>query len=248
MKNILKLILISFFVFISYASGEVIKFSSSTYEGEIKNGKAHGFGTLTFTDGTKYVGQFKKNIIHGNGKYMDLDGNITSGKWTHGKIKKKIDINNREIVKLDRLTGKVNYFETKGSGGNNLWFEAVPKVLSDEEIASANKSNIELDIFDMPSVFSTDYGDEDKIKELLAEKTEKVLAEDNQLNNGSSKNGLSKIAKNNNIVYVLTEKGQRDKQSSERVATNTSGQTETKVATSSSSSSSGSSSGSGSGC
>ena len=246
MHNIFKLIVISFFIFISYASGEVIKFSSSTYEGELKNGKAHGFGTLTFTDGTKYVGEFKKNIIHGNGKYMDLDGNITSGKWTHGKIRKKIDNNNREVLKLNRLTGKVNYFETKGSGGNNLWFEAVPKVVSAEEMAAAaNKSNIELDIFDTPSVFSIDYGNEDKIKELLAEKIEKVSAEDNKLNNGSSK-----IAKNNNIVYVLTEKGQRDKQSSEQAASNTTGQTETQVATSSSSSSSGSggSGGSGSGC
>ena len=243
MRNIFKLIVISFFIFTSYASSEVIKFSSSTYEGELKNGKAHGFGTLTFTDGTKYVGEFKKNIIHGNGKYIDLDGNITSGKWTHGKIRKKIDINNREVVKLNILTGKVNYFETKGSGGNNLWFEAVPKVVSAEEIAAANQSNIELDIFDTPSVFSTDYGNEDKIKELLAEKIEKVSAEDNKLNNGSSK-----IAKNNNIVYVLTEKGQRDKQSSEQTASNTTGQTETQVATSSSSSGSGGSGGSGSGC
>ena len=85
MNIIFKLIIVLFFI--SSASAEVIKFSSSTYTGEIKKGKAHGSGIMTFADGTKYIGQFKKNIIHGKGTYIDKDGNAISGKWKYGKIK-----------------------------------------------------------------------------------------------------------------------------------------------------------------
>ncbi len=40
---------------------------SGVYEGERKDGKMHGFGTYTYTNGTKYVGYWKENMMHGEG-------------------------------------------------------------------------------------------------------------------------------------------------------------------------------------
>ena len=74
---------------ITYA--ETLKFGTSTYEGEIKKGKAHGIGTITFVDGSKYEGKFKRNKIHGKGKFTDLDNNIFEGKFSRGKFRNKID-------------------------------------------------------------------------------------------------------------------------------------------------------------
>ncbi len=242
MNIIFKLIIVLFFI--SSASAEVIKFSSSTYTGEIKKGKAHGSGIMTFADGTKYIGQFKKNIIHGKGTYIDKDGNAISGKWKYGKITNKIDADTRKVVKLNRLTGSVNYFEKKGSGDvANLWFEAVPKVNNTEETQDKILTGVELDIFDTPSVFSDDYGNEEKLKEILDAKKENILTENFQ---SSENNQSSKITKNIKTVYVFSEKGQKNQQQATQVANNTSSHS-SQMGTGGTSSSSMSSGGGGSG-
>ena len=194
-----------------------LKFSSSTYKGELKNGKAHGLGTMTFSDGTKYVGQFKKNIIHGNGKYTDQDGNIISGKWTHGKFYNKIDFRNREVIKLNIFNDKKKYFQTRGTGNaSNLWFEAEPKFVKIEEVKLG--LDVELDIFDLPSAFSPDYGDEEKIKELLAAKKTKML---NEMHEPSEQSG---VGKKKMRIFVITEKGEKNLKSAKSAINNTTGQ------------------------
>ena len=45
------------------------------YKGEIKNGDPHGQGTHTYSDGGKYVGEWK-NGKEWNGTEYDKDGNI----------------------------------------------------------------------------------------------------------------------------------------------------------------------------
>ena len=35
--------------------------------GEHKNGKYHGKGTYTYADGSKYIGEFKDNMLNGKG-------------------------------------------------------------------------------------------------------------------------------------------------------------------------------------
>lgn len=37
------------------------------YEGEWKDGKAHGQGTMIFPDGSKYEGEWRDGIAHGQG-------------------------------------------------------------------------------------------------------------------------------------------------------------------------------------
>lgn len=41
----------------------------SIYEGDFVNGQAEGTGVLTFIDGDTYMGNFKDNLFHGQGKY-----------------------------------------------------------------------------------------------------------------------------------------------------------------------------------
>ena len=54
------------------------------YEGEIKNGIAHGLGTLTWTDGNKYEGEFKEGKKHGHGKYTYSNGDKYEGEYENG--------------------------------------------------------------------------------------------------------------------------------------------------------------------
>ena len=82
-------------------------------------------GIFTFSDGSKYEGQVKKNKIHGKGKYIDLDGNIFEGRFILGKYKIAIDKKTRQIIGLDVDNGYLNYFEMKGiDKANKFWFEA----------------------------------------------------------------------------------------------------------------------------
>ena len=56
------------------------------YVGEFKNGKRHGQGTLTYPDGDKYVGEYKDNKRHGQGTYTygpnsEWAGDKYVGEW-----------------------------------------------------------------------------------------------------------------------------------------------------------------------
>jgi len=52
------------------------------YEGEFKDGKYDGQGTYTWSDGRKYVGEWKDGK-RWNGIMYDKNGNIT-GKYVNG--------------------------------------------------------------------------------------------------------------------------------------------------------------------
>jgi len=39
----------------------------TTYTGEFKNGLKHGYGKLTWEDGSEYNGEFDNNLLHGYG-------------------------------------------------------------------------------------------------------------------------------------------------------------------------------------
>jgi len=46
----------------------------------------HGNGTLTFSDGTKYVGEWEEGLQHNKGIYTLSDGTIYEGEWKDGKF------------------------------------------------------------------------------------------------------------------------------------------------------------------
>ena len=73
-KNFIIVLFVFFSSFVNCAYAETLNFGASTYEGDVKKGKAHGIGIFTFADGSKYEGKFKKNTYHGKGKYTDYCG------------------------------------------------------------------------------------------------------------------------------------------------------------------------------
>ncbi len=96
--TIVLFIIFSSLTSITYA--ESLKFDASTYEGEVKKGKAHGVGIFTFSDGSTYEGKVKSNKIHGKGKYTDAQGKVYEGKFKYGAFIIKIDKKTRDVIKL----------------------------------------------------------------------------------------------------------------------------------------------------
>ena len=171
----------------------------------MKNGKAHGQGVFTFSDGTKYEGTFKRNLFHGEGTYLDKDGKFYRGKWRYNKLTKPINNKTREVFQLSKALGKSNYIEVRGPGQfSNKWFEA--------ELTEVNTKEVELsttlDIFDMPSAFSEDYGDEKKIKEILDRKNAEIISQNEE---------SAKLSSNMSTAYVLTVKGKQDLKAQEEI-------------------------------
>jgi len=146
--KIFKLFTIALFIIFSSLTSityaESLKFDSSTYEGEIKKGKAYGIGVITFSDGSKYEGKVKKNSPHGKGKYTDSQGNVFEGKFRRGKFKNKIDKKTRETINLDVNKGKSSNFEIKGMGRSaTKWFEAEKTSSGTYELTAKGKRDME---------------------------------------------------------------------------------------------------------
>ena len=59
--------------------------NGDTYEGEWKNDVVHGQGTYTFANGEKYVGNFKDGKRHGQGTYTFASGEKYVGNYKDGK-------------------------------------------------------------------------------------------------------------------------------------------------------------------
>ena len=76
-KYLFFLIVISVYLLPSLTFGEKGKCN----KGDCENGR----GTMTFSRGDKYVGDFKGGKYHGQGTYYYIDGSIYTGEWKHGK-------------------------------------------------------------------------------------------------------------------------------------------------------------------
>ena len=143
-KNFIIVLFVFFSSFTNFSYAETLNFGASTYEGDVKKGKAHGIGIFTFSDGSKYEGKFKKNKFHGKGKYTDSENNIFEGKWRHGKFRNKIDTKTREIIQLSFSIGKSTYFEIKGKGKvSTKWFEAEKNSSGTYELTAKGKMDMD---------------------------------------------------------------------------------------------------------
>ena len=141
---ITSVIILSSLTSITYA--ETLKFDKSTYEGEVKKGKAHGVGVFTFLDGSTYEGKVKKNIISGKGKFTDAQGKIYEGKFKFGALKIKTDKNVRTVIKIKPKTGVDNFIEIKGKGAlSNKWFEAKKNSSGTYELTSKGTKDMKLE-------------------------------------------------------------------------------------------------------
>lgn len=139
-------LLIIFSSLTSIAYAESLKFAASTYEGEVKKGKAHGVGIFTFSDGSTYEGKVKKNIINGKGKFTDAQGKIYEGKFKYGALKNKIDKKIRNVIKIKVKTGVEIFIEMKGKGNlSSKWFEAKKNSSGTYELTDKGKKDMEIE-------------------------------------------------------------------------------------------------------
>jgi len=53
--------------------------NGNIYEGDVLNGMLHGQGSLLWTDGVKYTGEFQFNKVTGEGSYCWPDGSVYTG-------------------------------------------------------------------------------------------------------------------------------------------------------------------------
>jgi hypothetical protein len=56
----------------------------STYQGEMRQGKAHGYGILASPDNSRYEGEFRNNRMHGQGVIISSDGKRLEGTYHEG--------------------------------------------------------------------------------------------------------------------------------------------------------------------
>ena len=56
------------------------------YIGDWKGNKKHGQGTQTWANGEKYVGEWQDNNLHGQGKLISLKGEVYKGEWKNGNM------------------------------------------------------------------------------------------------------------------------------------------------------------------
>ena len=54
------------------------------YNGFFENDMSHGQGTITYADGSKYVGEWKDSYEHGLGTYTNADGSKYVGEYKNG--------------------------------------------------------------------------------------------------------------------------------------------------------------------
>ena len=65
---------------------KVIRYSNGwVYEGEVRNGKRHGEGKLTFTNGNVYEGSFQNDLFSGMGTIYGPKGDIFRGRFRNGR-------------------------------------------------------------------------------------------------------------------------------------------------------------------
>lgn len=60
--------------------------NGNKYVGEYKDNERHGQGTFTFAGGDEYVGEFKDENYHGQGTYTFADGTRDRGYWMNGEF------------------------------------------------------------------------------------------------------------------------------------------------------------------
>ena len=66
-------------------------------EGDCDN----GYGTWTFADGDKYVGEFKEGAMHGRGTFITTDGSTYAGEFKDGKIDGLKEQPEKKLMKME---------------------------------------------------------------------------------------------------------------------------------------------------
>lgn len=127
------------------------------YEGDMEHGMANGRGTLTWSDGSNYCGNFKDGEIHGqgimkynsarewyDGKFRSAEGDVFEGEWNNKYKHKGIyKYANGDIYDGDWLNGKKHGFGTytfsTGIIEKGKWEKDVFKPRVDKRVSGSQK-------------------------------------------------------------------------------------------------------------
>ena len=91
----------------------IMAYNDGTYEGFFKNNKKHGQGTMTLTNGDKFVGEWKDDKKHGQGTYTWKDGDKYTGQWQKGHMHGQ---GNYYYKNGDKYNGQLRYGLAHGQG------------------------------------------------------------------------------------------------------------------------------------
>ena len=67
-----------------HGRGTLTETNGAGYEGGWRHGMWHGYGTSTWADGTRYEGEWRDGVEHGHGTLTETDGDRYEGGWRHG--------------------------------------------------------------------------------------------------------------------------------------------------------------------
>lgn len=66
--------------------GEVIYGPGCKYQGELKDGKSHGFGVYSWPNRKVVISYWEEGLMHGPGLIIEPNGKSTTGQWKAGKL------------------------------------------------------------------------------------------------------------------------------------------------------------------
>ena len=172
------------------------------YVGEFKEGKRKGQGTFTWPSGTKYVGEFKNGKMHGKGILTSPDGKKYAGEFKNNKFNKK-----KNLISLKTKTKKI---------GNDLTIDIPDGYQYDsitlEKILSRFKNEIK-DLSEEDLKSAEEFGIGKSAKLIIISKNKKIFdlfnivttpaGFEEYIKKYSSKN--SEIWNNSNFVKILIE-------------------------------------------
>lgn len=73
-------------------TGKYVFLDRTRYEGQFRNGQAHGNGFCAYADGDMYIGEWKTNAFNGTGKYYHANGVVQQGIWVNNSLMKEADL------------------------------------------------------------------------------------------------------------------------------------------------------------
>tara|TARA_B110000503_G_scaffold85549_1_gene130166 strand:+ start:200 stop:766 length:567 start_codon:yes stop_codon:yes gene_type:complete len=121
------------------------------YVGDKKNGNRHGYGTNTFVNGDKYIGEFKNNYYDGQGIMYWASGSKYEGQLKSGKQHGQGTFNNSNgdkyvgEWKYDYKDGQGVMYFANGKVQEGIWKRGIfiyAQKLSKTKIYTQPKSNI----------------------------------------------------------------------------------------------------------
>lgn len=73
----------------------------------------HGFGKMNYADGSSYEGEWKNNLMSGEGVYIDSDKIRWEGIFVDGQFDSKIQ---KKLQAEKIIKDKINKFQEKSKG------------------------------------------------------------------------------------------------------------------------------------